>query len=520
MDSEPPWNSWYKAALASLALRLAIQPRCKAVPGGPDWPSIESWARLNESTEGRLLRPPPPGAVCHPGQATYNAAECPLVRSAWSIYEFHGADPVSSALNTWNNDSCLPEAADPCRNRGYPVVVINATTSQHVKLGVDFARKYNVRLIVKSTGHDFLGRSVAPNSLSIWAHHLKGMTFHDSKLDPLGQVVVGGQVETISGSSHYGTAADQVLEMEIVTPNGDMVVANECRYRDLFWAMRGGGASTFGIMTSVTIKTFPSPRMNSLDLGITTTNLQNPYIFDMVAYVLSQFLTLGDRGMTGYSTFFSSLPNPLNGGLTTIAGLTMTAALLNSSSLEITTWPGRFEILSIPDAYKPFYDWYILHKDRTVAGTDGLLGSRFLGAEAFRRFAYGGAGAVFMVGGKGVRGARPRGGGHVISPAWRKSSVLAETFLTFPPLKPAARRAALNHLNYNIEALRQLDPDSGAYQNEVHPEEPDWKNQFWGSNYERLAFIKKLVDPEDVLWCIPYVGNELWHQADSQLCRR
>jgi len=37
----------------------------------------------------------------------------------------------------------------------------------------------------------------------------------------------------------YGMAADQVLELEIVTPGGEIVVANECKNQDLFWASRG-----------------------------------------------------------------------------------------------------------------------------------------------------------------------------------------------------------------------------------------------------------------------------------------
>ena len=37
----------------------------------------------------------------------------------------------------------------------------------------------------------------------------------------------------------YGMAADQVLEMEIVSPGGDILTINECQNQDLFWAMRG-----------------------------------------------------------------------------------------------------------------------------------------------------------------------------------------------------------------------------------------------------------------------------------------
>jgi FAD/FMN-containing dehydrogenase len=71
-----------------------------------------------------------------------------------------------------------------------------------------------------------------------------------------------------------GLAVDQVLEMEVVMPCGKTVIANQVLNADLFWAMRGvsrtpytayhllnlsiqGGGATFGVMTSVTLKTFP-----------------------------------------------------------------------------------------------------------------------------------------------------------------------------------------------------------------------------------------------------------------------
>ena len=116
------------------------RPACKSTPGTASWPSVDSWNRLNVSTGGRLLRPTPPGAVCHPGQPTYNATKCPDVQSGWKVYEFHQADPVSSMWNQFNNDTCLPNASYPCSGQGYPFFVINATMARHVKLGVDFGK--------------------------------------------------------------------------------------------------------------------------------------------------------------------------------------------------------------------------------------------------------------------------------------------------------------------------------------------------------------------------------------------
>lgn len=68
---------------------------CKAAPGTADWPSQTTWAQFNQSLGGSLLRPAPPGAVCHPGQPSYNAEQCPITAASWSTYEFHSNDPIS-----------------------------------------------------------------------------------------------------------------------------------------------------------------------------------------------------------------------------------------------------------------------------------------------------------------------------------------------------------------------------------------------------------------------------------------
>jgi hypothetical protein len=65
---------------------------------------------------------------------------------------------LSEDQPNWSNDSCLPDPSAGCSGAGYSVYVINATSKEYVKKGVDFARKNNVRLIVKGTGHDYLGR--------------------------------------------------------------------------------------------------------------------------------------------------------------------------------------------------------------------------------------------------------------------------------------------------------------------------------------------------------------------------
>ena len=43
------------------------------------------------------------------------------------------------------------------------------------------------------------------------------------------------------GSHDYFTGVDNVLEITIVTADGNHVIANSYRNKDLFWALRGGG---------------------------------------------------------------------------------------------------------------------------------------------------------------------------------------------------------------------------------------------------------------------------------------
>lgn len=144
--------------LTLLQATVGASSLCKAAPGTASWPSAQSWKQLNSSTSGHLLAPSPPGAVCHPDQPTFDNATCSYVATAWSNCTFHANNPISVDFDNWTNDTCLPDPAAPCSAAGYPIYVVNATTAQDVSATINFARDHNVRLIVKGSGHDYLGR--------------------------------------------------------------------------------------------------------------------------------------------------------------------------------------------------------------------------------------------------------------------------------------------------------------------------------------------------------------------------
>lgn len=49
-------------------------------------------------------------------------------------------------------------------------------------------------------------------------------------------------------------AVDSVLQFTVVTADGKFVTADAITNPDLFWALRGGGGSTWGVVISVTGK--------------------------------------------------------------------------------------------------------------------------------------------------------------------------------------------------------------------------------------------------------------------------
>ncbi|XP_035711924.1 xylooligosaccharide oxidase-like [Folsomia candida] len=70
-------------------------------------------------------------------------------------------------------------------------------------------------------------------------------------------LATGGGYENMS--KLHGLTVDNILEVEIVSPNGSQLIVNEQTYPDLFWALRGAGSDSFGIITKLTFKAYQAP---------------------------------------------------------------------------------------------------------------------------------------------------------------------------------------------------------------------------------------------------------------------
>ncbi|KAI9150364.1 VAO-type flavoprotein oxidase [Paramyrothecium foliicola] len=560
--------------------------KCKAVPGSSAWPSTDKWRKLNETVEGRLFRPTPPAAVCHSERPEFNEEACAAVTKAWEGHDFHTYDPVSTLWNNWNNDTCLPDPKFPCSGDGYPALVVNATTAEHVKAAVDFARKHNIRLVVKNTGHDFAGRSVAPNALSIWTHHMTSRSFDDKEFKPRGckksikgatitigpgnqlfplyeytnqfnHTLVAGNGKTVgaggyyTGGGHsvlsgkYGLGVDQILEMELVTPKGKIIKLNECQNEDLFFALRGAGGSTYGVVTSFTMKVYPTPKMATLLFRLFTAP-NTTAAADTGALVYSKLGELVNDGFNGYAFSFSQGFDPLDFnsglhggafGILVDVGSEDTGRLVEAfapiAAEAKKRWGCDNVVLKADEiVYPTMLDFISVWHDTSTSGKDRYTDASLVSAEGLAtkpeklieanlRSVSRGVGSTFgalVIGGKGIHEAKPRGGRTAVHPAWRKSVALLYATQDFEPFNEASRLATVDVLQNAIQPLREM-PDAGAYVNEAVIYHDDWQHHFWGDLYEELLEIKRKHDPEDVFWCHPCVGSERWEEIDGQLCR-
>src|SRR5262249_16830492 len=178
---------------------------------------------------------------------------------------------------------------------------VAARNANDIAAAVNFAREHNLRLAIKGGGHSYQGTSNAPDSLLIWTRHMHDIEMHDAfvpqacerTLAPTpavtlgagtiwmqaydavttkaGKYVQGGGCTTVgvagliqsggfgSFSKHYGTAAGSLLEAEVVTADGQIRIANACTHPDLFWAIKGGGGGSFGVVSRVTLRVHDLP---------------------------------------------------------------------------------------------------------------------------------------------------------------------------------------------------------------------------------------------------------------------
>jgi hypothetical protein len=111
--------------------------------------------------------------------------------------------------------------------------------------------------------------------------------------------------------------------------------------------------------------------------------------------------------------------------------------------------------------------------------------------------------------------------GAAILPAWRTSYMSNIVASGWPPGTPeSVKNAVRQDIENKINALKQLAPNTGCYMNEADRLDPYYKNDFYGSNYNKLLSIKDKYDECQTFYCPTCVGSDRWSlDGSGRLCQ-
>ncbi|KAF4635585.1 hypothetical protein G7Y89_g2518 [Cudoniella acicularis] len=522
---------------------------CHCFPGDSCWPSTSTWAQLNSTVGGRLIATVPIGTPCH--EPNYDAEVCAALQADWTLVETHLNSPSSLMAPIFANASCDPftDSSTPCLLGNYVRYAINVTSVEDIQAGIKFAECNNVRFVIRNTGHDFLGRSTGAGALSIWTHYLKDIEFKtwaDSyyqgsavtigagiegweileAASAKGLVVVGGECPTVGlaggytqGGGHsalsttFGLAADQTLQFEVVTAAGELVTASRAQNSDLYWALSGGGGGNYGVVVSMTVKTYPDAMVSGAGLEFAAAYTTADLFYEAVSKFHALLPAMVDNGtMVVYyftNTFF--IINPMTAYNKTSAEVEAILApfvtVLDDLAIPFTVSYTQF------DTYEEHYATYMGPLPYGNIGAEEYqFGSRLVPRTvvqenndalqvAYRNLT---ANGVMLVGiGTDVSAPVESGGiSNAVLPSWRKA--LVHTYLTTAwnltaPFSDMVRNADLMTDEY-VPQLAAMVNGSGSYMNEADWQEPNYKETFFGTNYAKLLSIKQKWDPSNLFY--------------------
>ncbi|KAI9035172.1 FAD-dependent oxidoreductase [Aspergillus affinis] len=546
---------------------------CRYLPGDAEWPSDSAWARLNRTVNNRLIATVPLGSPCH--DEAVDAARCDELKEQWVYPQLHVEDPSSIVAPYFQNQSCDPftSPSSPCRIGNYVEYAINVSTAADVAAGLVFAQKWNIRLVIKNTGHDLLGRSTGKGALGLWMHNLRSLllsnyrsSHYTGKTITMGAGVqafeayafaaqhhlrvVGGTCSTVglSGgytqggghsmlSTQYGLGADQVLEWEVVLANGSHVRASPASHPDLYWALSGGGGGTFAVVLSMTVKAHVDTPVTGASLTVSQKS-SSPDAADQFWHAVDAFHAampswIDAGAATGYYLVdgaLSLIPATFPNRTAAEAEALMKPFLQRLDALDALAI--SFNVSSFP-GYLPFFDHYFGPLPYGAYTSAQVQGGRLVPravltspesnaalTTALRTVTSHGA---FHVVGVGLDVSNAAAPSNAVHPGWRKAATTLVVAANWDYERPFADNAAHETLiTEQFDPLLQeiTGPESGAYMNEGDFRQGDFRRQFFGDNYGPLRAIKRRYDPREVFYGTAMVGSDGWRvERDGRLCR-
>jgi hypothetical protein len=206
--------------------------------------------------------------------------------------------PISDVIYTSKNASFLSVLQSYIRNRRFstsatpkPLAIIAAKHESHIQSTITCAKQCGLQVRIRSGGHDLEGISyvsevpfvlldmfnirsididIAKGTAWVQAGAILGELYYaiakksNVHAFPAGACTTLGTGGHFSGGGYgnmmrkYGLSVDNIIDAQLVIVNGT-ILNRESMGEDLFWAIRGGGGASFGVILSWKIKLVPVP---------------------------------------------------------------------------------------------------------------------------------------------------------------------------------------------------------------------------------------------------------------------
>uniref|UniRef100_B0T105 FAD linked oxidase domain protein n=1 Tax=Caulobacter sp. (strain K31) TaxID=366602 RepID=B0T105_CAUSK len=572
------------AALLALpaATALSIDRAVAAVlrrarPGTPEWPTDAQWTSLGRAVGGRLQ------PVVMPRLDGPEAEK--LLSDPFHVGDQAALTQSSGWLDGWRS---APSA-----------YVVRAEQTSDVAQAVRFAAAHRLRLVVRGGGHSYLGGSNAPDSLLVWTRGLRDIALHDgftpegSQAAPVpavsvgagclwvdvydavttkaGRYVQGGGCTTVgvaglvqgggfgSFSKGFGLAAASLLEAEIVTADGAVHVVNAHQEPDLFWALKGGGGGTFGVVTRLTLRTHDLPQtLGAVFWNVQAksdeayraliarfvdhyaTHLLNPHWGEQVrarpdnrldVQMVFQGLDVETARAAWQDLVDFVKARPQDYQAPDPAVLALPARHFWNPAVLAKHVPGAIKLSDRPGA-RPGDYWWAGDGDQVGAFwhayTSAWLPAALLNPDAQGKlvdawFAASRHWSVAFHFNKGLAGAAPStiaaSRDTAMNPQVLEAFALAiiadcsgPAFAGMPGPNLAEARDNAARVQAATAALKAAAPDAGGYLSECDFFTPGWQASSWGRHWARLRDVKQRYDPNGLFVVHHGVGSEAWSE--------
>jgi FAD/FMN-containing dehydrogenase len=587
----------YLAAASVLAMPVSLGmsrasaevARRRVRLGDAEWPDTQGWDRLRRSVEGNLIAIEPATETCRiaPGGAACQE----LFRELKNPYFIADSPSLTQTCGWVGGWTSQPS-----------VYAVRAKNAAHVAAAVNFARQKNLRLVIKGGGHSYLGTSNAPDSLLIWTRSLDDIVMHDAfvpqgaagKADPVSAVTVGagavwmhvyGAVTSDAGryvqgggcgtvgvaglvqgggfgtySKRFGSASASLLEAEVVTADGAIRTVNAWQDSDLYWALKGGGGGSFGVVTRLTLRTWDLPasfgsvsiaieaksddayrRLLARFVSFYSTSLFNPHWGDLARAMPGRRLDIGmnfqglqqAEAADVWRPFFAWIAEQNDLSATEPAVFAGPGRYRWDRAMLEKFVPSAIRRDDRPNAPAANFFWaanlpetgHVIHDFQSLWLPSELLAPERQAALVEALVAASGHWTIEMHFQKGLAGAPPDVIAATldtpINPEATQAFMLAivasegppgfKGLLGHEPDEAQARRDAMR-ITAAIAELRKVAPEAGCYVAESSYFLQNWQRDYWGPNYPRLLAVKARYDPEGLFFVRHGVGSEDWSE--------